>query len=216
MSLVETDLLAKLQQSVTANEQFYARRFSDAEIDLFCRYYQLVLKWNDRLHLTTITLPSDFAERHLLESAFALQNITPTIQQVWDIGSGAGIPGIPFAILRPDLSVNLIESNKKKAIFLKEVKFELGIRNLQIVNQRFEEIQEVGCDACITSRALDGLSRLVPRVLKFGHDASQLLLFGTDGLHEITRMYLLPEWESSLILLPKSNNRRIISLFRST
>ncbi len=213
---MNTELLAKLQQSVTANEPFYPRRFSETEVDFFCRYYQLVLKWNDRLHLTTITSPSDFAERHLLESAFAAPLILPDIRQIWDIGSGAGIPGVPFAILRPDLSVNLIESNKKKAIFLKEVKFELGISNLQIVNQRFEGIQGIGRNACITSRALDGLSKSVPKVLKFGHNAAQFLLFGTASLHEITRMYLLSEWKLSSIPIPKSIHRLVLSLSRST
>ena len=216
MSVLKTEMSAKLQQSLTANEQFYFRRFSATEIDLFCRYYQLVLKWNELLHLTTITSPSDFAERHLLESAFALQRLLPSIQQVWDIGSGAGIPGIPFAILRPELSINLIEASKKKAIFLKEVKFELGISNLQVFNQRFERISGIGHDTCITSRALDGISRMIPEILNFGQNATQFLLFGTDNLHQITQPYIPPEWKLSLIPIFRSNNRLLLSISRFT
>lgn len=213
---MNTDLMAKLQQSFEVNNPFYYRRFSDAENNLFYRYYQLVLKWNDRLHLTTITSPSEFAERHLLESAFALQHLLPTIQQVWDIGSGAGIPGIPFAILRPDLAVNLIESNKKKAIFLKEVKFELKIHNLQIFNQRFEEVKGVVANAGVTTRALDDLSRLTPKILKFGQPGSQFLFLGNEQLLEIIQMSLLLDWNVSSFSIPDSHTRRVISLTRFT
>ncbi len=213
---VITELLAKLQQSLAANESFYVRPFSDTEIDLFCRYYQLVLKWNDRLHLTTITSPSDFAERHLLESAFASQKLLSTIQQVWDIGSGAGIPGVPFAILRPDLSVNLIESNQKKAIFLKEVRFGLGVNNLHILNQRFEGLKGIGDDMCVTTRALDNLSRLAPKILRFGQAGSQFLFLGNDQLLEMIQMYTLQDWILSSFTIPKTNARRVISLARFT
>lgn len=209
---MKTDLLVKLQQSLVANERFYPRRFTEAELDLFCRYYQLVLKWNDRLHLTTLTSSLEFAERHLLESAFALQNMLPTIQQVWDIGSGAGIPGVPFAILRPDLSINLVESNKKKAIFLKEVKFELGISNIQILNQRFETIQGAEGNSCVTTRALDDLSQLTPKILQFGQAGSQIIMLGNDQLLEITRKHLQPDWNLSSYPIPNSNTRQAISM----
>lgn len=213
---VKVDLPEKLAQSLAANDSFFPRRFTEVEIYLFCRYFQLVLKWNDLLHLTTITAPEDFAKHHLFEAAFALQNIHPTIQKIWDIGSGVGIPGVPFAILRPDLSVNLIESNKKKAIFLKEVKFELGIHNLQIINERFEKIQPAGPTDCITSRALDGLSALLPAIFEFGQDSAQFLFFGTDSLLAAIHPHIPAHWHVSPLIIPQSHHRLTISLSRST
>ena len=213
---MKTDLLVKLAQFLSANDSFFPRRFTEVEIDLFCRYFQLVLKWNDRLHLTTITTPHDFAKHHILESSFALQNILPTIEKIWDLGSGAGIPGVPIAILRPDLSVSLIESNKKKAIFLKEVKFELGIHNLQIINERFEQIQPAGHSDCIASRALDDLSTLLPAILKFGQNSAQFLFFGTDNLLAAIQKQTPLHWHKSPLIIPHSHHRITISLSRST
>lgn len=213
---MKPDLIAKLQESLAAHEPFFSRPFSETEIELFCRYYQLVLKWNDRLHLTTITAPQEFAERHLLESAFASQKILTTIEQIWDIGSGVGIPGLPLAILRPDLKVTLIEANKKKTIFLKEVVSELALRNVHILNQRFETIKGVGDKDGITMRALDALNRLAPKIFNFGQAASQLLLFGNEQLLEITRMYFVSGWEESVFPLPQSDHRLLISLSRFT
>lgn len=213
---MNVDLLAKLTQTLTVNDAFFPRRFTELEIDLFCRYFQLVLKWNDLLHLTTITAPQDFAKHHIFEAAFALQNIHPIIQRIWDIGSGAGIPGVPFAILRPDLSVSLIESNKKKAIFLKEVKFELGIHNLQILNERFEKIQPAGLTDCITSRALDDLCALMPAILEFGQASAQFLFFGTESLLAAIQPQIPALWHISPLLIPQSHHRLTISLSRST
>ena len=210
------DLLAKLQQSLLANELFYSRQFTNAEINLFCRYYELVLKWNDRLHLTTVTAPSEFAERHILESAFTLQHLLSSIDQIWDIGSGVGIPGVPLAILRPNLTVHLIEANPKKAIFLKELKFELGISNLQIINQRFEGMQGIRGNSCITTRALDDLSRLIPEILKLGQAGSQFLFLGNNQLLETLRLHIQPNSKLSSFKIPNSNNRQAISLTRFT
>jgi 16S rRNA (guanine(527)-N(7))-methyltransferase RsmG len=210
------DLVTKLQQSLVGNDLFYYRPFSENEINRFSLYYRLILKWNGRLHLTTITKPCDFAERNLLESAFASQSLLDTVQYVCDIGSGAGFPGIPFAILRPDLSINLIESNQKKAIFLKEVRFALGINNLQILNQRFESSEEIGDNTCITTRALDDLSRLTPNILRYGRRASQFLFFGNTQLLEIIKMYSLKDWVISSHNIPLTLQRCIISLTRFT
>src|SRR5882762_9810000 len=113
--------ISQLNRILKDFQVFCGRKLSDLEVDRFLHFYYLVLKWNNRLHLTTITQPLPFAQRHLCESVFAEDYLLPTIQKVWDIGSGVGIPGIPFSIIRPDLIITLVEANKKKAIFLKEV-----------------------------------------------------------------------------------------------
>jgi 16S rRNA (guanine527-N7)-methyltransferase len=213
---VRADTNEQLRQSLASSELFYNRPFSDTEIDIFSIYYRLVLKWNDRLHLTTITSPPEFAERHLLESAFASQNLLPSIQRVWDLGSGVGIPGVPLAILRPDLSITLVESNQKKAIFLKEVRFALGINNLQILNERFEALNKVGENTCVITRALDDLGQLTPKILRFGQDASQFLFLGNACLQRVIEKHLVSDWQLFSSLIPKTTARRVISLTRFT
>ncbi len=213
---MKLDLVVTLRESLAANEQFFSRPFTATEIEYFCRYYQLVLKWNERLHLTTITAPQEFAERHLLESAFASQKILLTVHRVWDVGSGAGIPGIPFAILRPHLRIILIEANRNKAIFLKEAVSELGISNVEILSQRFETISGVEAGDCVTTRALDSLNRLTPEIFKFGQAAAQFLLFGNQNLSEVARMYMLAAWKESFFPIPNSENRLLISHSRFT
>src|SRR5262245_63429640 len=96
----------------------FPESFTEAEIDLLSKYYELVLKWNKRLHLTTLTQPQEFFERHILESAFSESLILPSINQVWDVGSGLGVPGMVITILRSDLVVRRIRPSGHKALLL--------------------------------------------------------------------------------------------------
>jgi 16S rRNA (guanine(527)-N(7))-methyltransferase RsmG len=213
---VKPDQTLELRKSLAANDLFYSKRFSEAELEIFCRYYQLVLKWNDRLPLTTITSPHGFAERHIFESAFAVQYLLPSIRQIFDLGSGLGIPGVPTAILRPDLHVVLVESNKKKAVFLSEMAGELGVSNIQVINCRFEVIREVDGRTCLTARAMEKMGRMIPQILMVGHTAAQFLFFGNNTLHDIVKMYLQSDRVLSSFFIPYSDNRLLISLTRST
>src|SRR5262245_31207941 len=74
--------------------ELQGKSFSEPEIDLLANYYELVLKWNNRLHLTTLIRPQEFFNRHILESSFAESLILPSVNQFWDIGSGLGVPGM--------------------------------------------------------------------------------------------------------------------------
>src|SRR2546421_2399745 len=82
-------------------------------------YYELLLKWNPRLHLVAPCSPEEFAVRHVLESLVLLPHLAQGAR-VADIGSGAGLPIIPCLIVRADLRATLIESSEKKVVFLRE------------------------------------------------------------------------------------------------
>src|SRR5207244_1182907 len=82
-------------------------------------YYELLLKWNDRLHLVAPCSPEEFATRHVLESLILILRL-PHAARVTDVGTGAGLPMIPCLIMRDDLRATLIESSQKKAVFLRE------------------------------------------------------------------------------------------------
>jgi 16S rRNA (guanine527-N7)-methyltransferase len=145
-------------------------------------YYHLVVKWNQRISLTTLTSPEEFVERHLGEGCFVATLVAPGIERFWDIGSGLGIPGVPVAVIRPDLEVKLIESNRKKAIFLEEAVDVLGLKNVVVMNVRFETLTDWGPVDCLSLRAVDRMERVVAEVAARATTAGQLLIFGGAGL----------------------------------
>src|ERR1700683_3079860 len=90
-------------------------------------YIDLLLLWNKKLSLTTHVDPSEILRFHFGESAFGLKSMPTAKGRLGDIGSGAGFPGLPIALLCPDLEVSLIESNGKKSAFLSEVVSRLDV-----------------------------------------------------------------------------------------
>ncbi len=91
-------------------------------------YLDLLLKWNARTNLTAIRDPEEIVRRHFGESLFAGQHIPPDARTLLDFGSGAGFPGLPIQLLRPEITVTLAESQNKKATFLREVVRTLGLK----------------------------------------------------------------------------------------
>jgi 16S rRNA (guanine527-N7)-methyltransferase len=109
---------------------------SRKQLDLLDHHYQLLLRWNPRLNLTRISDLQEVVWFHYCESLFLGTVLPPGPFQVGDLGSGAGFPGIPLAICRPDLQVTLIESDLRKAVFLREASREL--MNVEVSANRFE------------------------------------------------------------------------------
>jgi 16S rRNA (guanine527-N7)-methyltransferase len=187
-------------------------------IDLLSKYYELVLKWNKRLHLTTLTRPGEFFERHILESAFSESLILPSVNQVWDLGSGLGVPGMVIAILRPDLDLNLVEISHLKALFLEEAAAHLSLNNVKVVESRFESVECLSEESCLTVRAIERMEKMIPEILRLGANSSQILILGAKNLEEKARA-LLPIDDMRKIeclLIPGSNRRYLINIFRST
>ena len=190
--------------------------FTAAEAAHLSRYYQMVLKWNSRLHLTTITEPREFLDRHVLESFFAARHLVPEVRQVWDIGSGLGIPGMVIAILRPDLALHLVESSKKKALFLEEVAAALPLPNVRVVPRRFESLPPLPEEACLTARAVEEMEQHLPRLVEMASGARQILLLGGDRVAERLKTAVVGGWQVNQSLIPNSARRYLISAVRST
>jgi 16S rRNA (guanine527-N7)-methyltransferase len=104
-------------------------------------YIQLIARWNKTFNLTAIRDVEEMVSKHLLDS-LAVQ---PYLEgnRVLDVGSGAGLPGIPFAITSPDKHFVLIDSNGKKTRFLMQAKIDLKLDNVEIINQRVEDYQPI-------------------------------------------------------------------------
>jgi 16S rRNA (guanine527-N7)-methyltransferase len=88
--------------------------------DKFRAYLELLLRWNQRLSLTSVRDPDQIIQRHFVECAFVAVQLPQDIADLLDYGSGAGLPGIPIAICRPEIRVTLAEAHGKKASFLRE------------------------------------------------------------------------------------------------
>jgi 16S rRNA (guanine527-N7)-methyltransferase len=112
---------------------------SSAQQDSLQRYLDLLLATNERLNLTRITDPSEVRLLHIGDALTLLPHIPSIAQKLADVGSGGGVPGIPLAIVRPDLDVTLIESVAKKCAFLRQAVAELALPNVSVVNARVEE-----------------------------------------------------------------------------
>ncbi len=102
-------------------------------------YLALLVKWNKAINLTAVREPSQMVSKHLLDSLAVLPYVGEGI--VVDVGSGAGLPGIPLALARPDMRFVLLDSNGKKTSFLNQAKRLLKLNNVEVVNQRVEDYQ---------------------------------------------------------------------------
>ena len=139
-----------------------------AAYDLLARYLELLYRWNQRMNLTAVRDPQVLIELHLAECLRAAQRIPAGVESVLDFGSGAGLPGIPLQIARPDLHVTLAESQKKKASFLREAVRELGLTHADVHPGRVEDLPTGQTFDLVTLRAVDkmaeALETAVPRI----------------------------------------------------
>ncbi len=123
------------------------------QIASFITYLEELKKWNKAYNLTGLRTDRDIVIKNFLDSLLFCQVIPNEIRSVADIGSGAGFPGIPIKIMKPELQVVLIEPTQKKALFLKHICHRLALQNTQVVDKRIEDVSGITVDALVT-RAL--------------------------------------------------------------
>jgi len=119
------------------------------------RYLGLLTKWNRTYNLTAIREPSRLVSHHLLDSLAVLPHLNGT--SLADVGTGAGLPGIPIALARSDCHVVLLDSNHKKGAFLRQAVLELKLQNVQVVTDRAEAWRPAGGFDIVISRAFSDL-----------------------------------------------------------
>jgi len=146
-------------------------------------YFELVAAWNTRLHLVAPCGPAEFATRHVLESLAALPFLNEGATFV-DVGSGAGLPAVPCLVARPDLKAVMFEASQKKSVFLREAVSRLELhRRVSVVAERFEKTEPPAAD-CLTCRAIERFTEILPALVSWASRAATLLLFGGDSLRE--------------------------------
>jgi 16S rRNA (guanine527-N7)-methyltransferase len=173
-------------------------------------YMLLLLKWNRSVNLTSITDPVEIVGRHFGESMLASKLLPVENCRLADVGTGAGFPGLALKIACPSIHITLIESNKKKCAFLSEVVRNLGISDVEIRTERFEQIRpETVLANIITSRAVGEYKQLLSwstnALVRRGH----LMLW--VGAEESTRIARTPAWTwQPAVRIPDSQRRFIL------
>jgi 16S rRNA (guanine527-N7)-methyltransferase len=128
---------------------------SGEQVQLIQQYMRILQHWNEKLNLTAIREPLEILHRHFCESMFAAVAVPLHKCRLADIGAGAGFPGIPLKILRPEIELFLVDSNIKKGTFLAEVVRELELSNSRVLISRYEELgEELAPLDFVCSRAL--------------------------------------------------------------
>ncbi len=163
------DLLAQLIQGC----EKLKLDLSDEQYQQLLDYVLLMAKWNKVYNLTSVRDEQEMISRHLLDSLA----ITPFIQgaSLLDVGTGGGLPGIPLAIVKPDMLITLLDSNSKKTRFLQQVKAELKLENVTVVHSRVEQAQ-LPKFSVVTARAFATIKEIIDLAGRHCDDAGCLVL----------------------------------------
>ena len=132
---------------------------SDQMIDQLMAYLNLIEKWNRVYNLTAIRERDEMVKLHFLDSLSILNYVE--MEHVLDVGSGAGFPGIVLAITKPELKVTVMDSVNKKTTFMQQVKSELSLTNLNVVNARVEDYQPTILFDGVITRAFSSIQNML-------------------------------------------------------
>ena len=186
-----------------------------AAMDQLARYLDLLVKWNRVYNLTAIRDEAKLVSHHVLDSLAVVSHLPDG--NIVDIGSGAGLPGIPIAIACPGRAVTLLDSNHKKGAFLKQAIAELGLATSQVVIERVEAYRPSESFKTVISRAFSDLADFVRLA---GHlCATDGVMIAMKGLHPDDEIARLPSsWpvEKTLRLeIPQLDASRHLVFLRS-
>ena len=127
------------EQQLASGVQQLNIQTDDNQQNLLMRYVLLLQKWNQTYNLTAIDDGNEIIGKHILDSLSVAEYLQG--EKIIDVGSGAGLPGIPLAIIYPDKQFTLLDSNTKKTRFIQQVTIDLGLKNVQVLHQRVEDFQ---------------------------------------------------------------------------
>ncbi|HEY7739382.1 MAG TPA: 16S rRNA (guanine(527)-N(7))-methyltransferase RsmG, partial [Steroidobacteraceae bacterium] len=144
-----------LKARLLAGAQEMGVALDGAQAEAMLRLTAELREWNRRINLTAITGPADMVDKHLLDSL----SVQPHLhgRRVADIGTGAGFPGVPLAIVNPRRSFTLIEATGKKCLFVRHAVELLGIDNVEVIQARAESWKPKALFDCVIARALGKL-----------------------------------------------------------
>jgi len=185
---------------------------TEEQAERFNLYLSLILRWNARLNLTAIRDLDGILSRHFVESVVCARALPEGVTTLLDFGSGAGFPGIPIAICRPEIEVTLAESQGKKAAFLNEAVRALNLK-VKVHSARAEELRTQF--DCVAMRAVDKMGSAVEAGKKLVRENGSLVLMTTAA--ELDKLKLIAgadfSWDRQEVL-PESNERMVAFAIR--
>ena len=193
--------LPELQEAIAQRASRSGLDLPDSGIAGLATHARQVLKSNERYHLTTITEPEQFIERHFGESFEGATLVDPETQGVmFDLGSGNGFPGLPFHVARPGLNPVLAEVSTRKAAFLTASCLGAGFGQVQVLQrqiQRPADVPEGMKPNLILTRAMGGWEKVLPRFARELGPTDRVLLWAGDEVESIARRKI---WQRYKIL----------------
>jgi len=188
---------------------------SSKQLEQISTYIGVLAKWNARMNLTAIRDAEQIVTRHFGESLFAAHHLFPgsaSPSSLIDVGSGAGFPGLPIAILRPEVRVTLIEAHAKKATFLKEAVRSTGLRNVTIAAIRAEDFAGVG--DVVTFRAVEHFEAILPICARLVASGGRLAaLVGSSQVTD-TKLVIGENWLTEAEVNLLGSTRRVLWISR--
>ena len=128
-----------IEELKIAAEQFNIK-FNDNQLDQYHQFYNLVIEWNKNVNLTAITESKDFAIKHIIDSISIWNDDKfSAVETVIDVGTGAGFPGIPLKIYKPEIKLTLLDSLAKRTKFLTVAIDEIGLKDIVVIHSRAED-----------------------------------------------------------------------------
>lgn len=160
----------EFEQELIENSKKISEKISNNQAEAFYKYMLLLLEWNQKMNLTAITDEKEIIYKHFIDS-ISINKYIKEANNVMDIGTGAGFPGIPLKLLNKDINFVLVDSLNKRISFLEEIKKELKLEKIELIHTRVEDLAKneeyrEKIDI-VVSRAVANLSTLLEYMLPF-------------------------------------------------
>lgn len=187
-----------------------APELDDALLESVQIHLDLLIRWNQHMNLTALRSPEEMVLRHFGESLYAAHQLFPRDSRlnVFDLGSGAGFPGLPMKYWAPQLQLTLIEGHGKKATFLREVGRSLHLPDFTVLNVRAESVTQRS--SLVTMRAVEKFDQSLLAAAKLLAPGGRLAILIGEAQRE-RALALLPPGESTSHNLPSSDQRILLT-----
>jgi 16S rRNA (guanine527-N7)-methyltransferase len=184
-----------------------AAPLSPLQLQNISMYIDLLLRWNASMNLTAVRQPEQIITRHFGESLFAARHLFPLAggaARLIDVGSGAGFPGLPMKIWAPQIRLELIESNQRKATFLREAVRTLTLTNVDVFSARAEDFPSTA--EVVTLRAVEHFRQILPIAARLvAPEGCLALLIGGSQVDQARDLIPTFLWDAPIQIPPATN-----------